>query len=190
MKSLTTFLLLGMVLLFTLGCEERTDQTDTGGVLLELDFVLFPFRVSVNNPVSADGEPIFDAVTVETMNIISIVSDPDGTTSALMDVELDTMEVVFARADAGTRVPPPFVLNIIGRVPVGGTLTLNDLPILSIDQFRNPPLSDLFFENGGFDKETGSTVIKLNATVRFYGRTLTGDDVATVPRTTTLEFVQ
>ena len=39
----------------------------------------------------------------------------------MMDVQLETIEVIFSRADTGTRVPPPYYVNLIGTVPVGGT---------------------------------------------------------------------
>ena len=64
------------------------------------------------------------------------------------------------------------------------------LPITGATQFENPPLSDLFFANGGFDKETGNAVVILNVRIRFFGRTLSGDavesDVATLPQ---MQFV-
>ena len=106
-----------------------------------------------------------------------------------MDVQLNVIEVTFSRADTGTRVPPPFVFNVIGTVPVGGTLTYSDLPIMSTDQLRSLPLADLLFENGAIDRETGASTIKLNVSVRVFGRTVGGDDVASNSRTQTIEFV-
>ena len=69
--------------------------------------------------------------------------------------------------------------GVFGNVPVDGVLTLNDLPVVTPDQFNNTPLSDLLFVNGGFDRETGRQSIVLRLTMRFFGRTLAGDDVAT-----------
>jgi hypothetical protein len=106
-----------------------------------------------------------------------------------MDVLVDVYEVTFTRADTGTRIPPAFVYRRAGTVPVGGSLTLSNFPIMSVEQMRSPPLSDLLFENGGIDQETGSSVIKINATFTIYGKTVAGDDVASQPRTETLEFI-
>jgi len=172
--------LLIAALLFALGCVERTEETDTGGVLLEVEFT---------NTVLLVGVEETPVLNIPTITINSIVADPTGGSSSLMDVQLRSLEVRFARADAGTRVPPPFFANIIGTVPVGGTLTLNNFPIMSLEQTRVPPLSDLLIANGGFDRETGQTFIRLDITFRAFGTTLTGTNVTTQPRTQTTEFV-
>jgi len=41
------------------------------------------------------------------------------------------------------------------------------------DQFNNVPIEDLL--DYGYDRETGSTVIRLKFAIRFFGRTLSGD---------------
>lgn len=181
MKTIARLLILGLALIVTLGCPERTERTDSGGVLLEVALVNSVGLVSVNST---------PRLAIETITVNSIVAQPNGTTSALMDVELDSYEVIFERADTGTRVPAPFVSKILATVPVGGTLTLTNYPVMTLDQLRNPPLSDLLFENGGFDKETGATTIKLNLYFRFFGRTLSGREVESVPRAETIEFAQ
>lgn len=185
MKDIVRLSLLAIALL-VLGCKERTDQVDSGGILLEVEFAAdgIPVRVSVNNAV------LTGMVQVPTTNILSIVANPTGDTSSLMDVDLESVEVTYERVDSGTRVPQPYVLNLLGRIEVGSTLTYNNLPVLSRDQLENPPLSDLLYENGGFDKETGDTMIRMNLYVRVFGRTLTGRAVASEPRPHTIEFVQ
>lgn len=180
MKALFQALLLIAALLAS-GCEQRTEETDSGGVLIEVEFTSTVLRVGVEEN---------DVVTIPTININSIVADPTATTSSLMDVQLRTLEVIFSRADTGTRVPPPYIFNVIGTVPVGGTLTLSNFPIMSTEQTRTPPLSDLLILNGGFDRETGDTTIRLNVTFRAFGTTLTGTSVSSQPRTQTIEFVQ
>lgn len=180
MKAFAKGFVLAAVLLALYGCEQRTDKSDTGGVLLEVEFVNFPIRISVNAN---------DIVQIETIEIDSIVVNPNRPTSSLMDVEVETFEVTFERVGDGTRVPTPYIANLLGTVPVGGTLTYTNIPIMSIDQMRTEPLSDLLFINGGFDKETGKTFITLNAVIRVFGRTLSGDAVASVPRAHRLEFV-
>ncbi len=179
MKTLFQVILL-IALLLALGCEERTEETDSGGVLIEVEFSSTVLRVGVEET---------EVLTIPTININSIVADPTATTSSLQDVQLRTLEVVFSRADTGSRIPPPYIFNIIGTVPVGGTLTLNNFPIMSTEQTRSPPLSDLLVVNGGFDRETGSTTIRLNVTFRAFGTTLTGTSVSSQPRTQTIEFV-
>lgn len=183
MKNLAKCLLVGLLALAVLGCEERTDRTDSGGVLLEVDWATnsLPFRVSVNGT---------DNLRIPTILIQSIAANPNGTTSQLMDVELETIEVIFERADAGSRVPPPYVVSVLGTVPIGGALSLNNWDVMSFEQFRNAPLSDLLFENGGLDKETGSNIIRLNLITRVFGRTRSGKPVSSVPRAQSIEFGQ
>jgi len=60
---------------------------------------------------------------------------------------------------------------------------------MSSDQFNQEPLSDLWFSNGGFDTETGESKIVMNFSVRFFGRTLSGDTVDTAPIFFTIEFI-
>ncbi len=178
MRALINIPLL-IVALLALGCEERTEETDSGGVLLEVEFT---------TTVLSAGVEENETLIIPTISVNSIVADPNAATSSLQDVQLRTLEVTFARADTGTRVPPPFVFNVIGTVPVGGTLTLNNFPVMGREQTRAPPLSDLLIVNGGFDQETGNTTIRLNMTFRAFGTTLTGTEVASVPRTQTIEF--
>ena len=165
------------VLLF--GCSDL-ETLDTGGVLLQVEFVDLPGQVGVNES---------DTVQVPSIAVNSIVTNPAGGTSSLMDVLIDVYEVTFVRADTGTRTPPAFIYRRAGTVPVGGTLNLTNFPIMSSEQMRSPPISDLLFENGGIDEETGSSVIKINATFTIYGKTVAGDDVASQPRTETFEFI-
>ena len=179
-KTVKALILVASMLLI-LGCEARTDKSDTGGVLLEVELVDFPVRASVNAA---------DVVQIPTIEIDSIVINPNRPTSQLMNVAVDSVEVRYFRADGGTRVPTPYIARLIGTVPVGGTLTFSNIPVLSIDQMRNPPLSDLLFINGGFDKETGKNFITLNMEIRVFGKTLSGDDVASEPRLHRLELVQ
>lgn len=183
MKKAMRIALSALLALALLSCEERTDRIDSGGVLLSVDWASesLPFRVSVNST---------DNLRIPTIEITSIPANPDGVTSRLMDVELETLEVVFQRGDAGTRVPPPYVVAVLGTVPIGGSLDLNNWDVMSFEQFRTPPLSDLLFENGGIDKETGSDIIRLNLITRVFGRTRSGKAVSSVPRAQSIEFGQ
>ena len=180
-------LLMICVALVGLACDERTEETDSGGVLLEVEFSGdgVPVFISVNGTFAVNGE-----VAVGSIDINSIVVNNAAPTSALMDIELEALEVTFRRVDSGTRVPPPYVERILGTVPVGGTLTLNNWPIMSTDQLRNPPIEDLLFQNGGFDKETGDTIIRMDLIVRVFGRTLGNRRVESRPRPHTIEFRQ
>jgi hypothetical protein len=171
-------------LLLIAGCDSRLERTDGGGVLLSVsDFDGLPTVVSVSAARAAG------AVTIDSITIQSIVRDIDGDTSDLMNIEMQSYEVIFTRADGGTRVPPPLVQKIFGVTPAGGNQVYDNLPILLTDQITNPPLRDLFLENGGFDKETDRTTIIMNLSMRFFGRSIAGEAVDTAPVRFTVEFV-
>jgi hypothetical protein len=175
-------------LLGVLGCDSRLEQTDGGGVLLSVsDFDGLPNTVFVNELRPINGG--VNLVTIDTITIDSIVRDIDGDTSDLMNVEMQSYEVTFTRADNGTRVPPPLVEKVFGSVAPGGTIIYNNLAFMRSDQLENVPLSDLFFENGGFDKQTGRTSVMLNVRMRFFGRSIAGEAVDTAPVQFTVEFL-
>jgi hypothetical protein len=187
MKRNTRLLLSGMAAVLLVAgltaCSSSTDRVDSGGVTLSItDFDGLPITVSVNTAVS------IGFVQVGTIDVENIALDPTGTTSDLMDVEIKSYEVVYSRADSGTRIPTPYVRGLFGTAPVNGTFSVDNLPVMGRDQLLNEPLSDLLFENGGFDTETGATTINLNLKIRFFGRTLAGKAVETAPAVFTVEF--
>lgn len=180
MRKTLTLLALAILALPVLSCNQRTDK-DEGTVILSISsFDGLPFRVSVNDS---------SVVQVLELSLTNVPKDPNGTVSALMDIELRSFEVTFTRADSGTRRPPTRVGGIFGNVPINGQDQIDNLDVMGLDQLRNPPLSDLLFENGGFDKETGSQVIQVNFHLRFFGRTLAGDEIASNTASFTVEFV-
>ncbi len=161
------------------GCEQRTDKEETGGVLLSIsDFGTLPLQVSVSAG---------DLMQIDSITVSNVVKDPTGTISPLMNVEISSYEVTYTRADRGTRVPRTLVQRVFGVVTPGGTIEFNNIPLLREDQLGNPPLSDLALT--GRDPETGSTLIQLNVHLRFFGRTLSGDVVASAPASFTVAIV-
>src|SRR3990167_3507007 len=180
MKNASKLLILGCLVVGLLGCEQRTDKTDGGGVLLSIsDFDGLPISVSA----SGSG----GVAQIEQLTISNIVKDPTGSSSELMNVELESMEVVYTRADAGTRTPPTLVEFIFGVVPAGGTMTIDNMPFMRPAQIENPPISDPL--DFGFDQETGSQVIRLTVRLRFFGRTLSGKEVESAPAYFTIDVV-
>jgi hypothetical protein len=158
------------------GCRSRTDRSQ-GTVLLSVsDFSGLPAFVSLTTATSFQ----IDRVTLR-----NIAKDPTGTTGDLQTIELRSYQVTYRRRDTGTRVPPPAVQSVFGEVIVNGTKDLLNLPILFSDQLQSEPLSDL--ANFGVDRETGTAVIVLDVSITFFGRTLSGDDIASAPATFTLE---
>ena len=166
------------------GCEERTDESGSGGVILSVsDFDGLPAEIGVNLL------QLIGFLSIGEITIDSHSTDPGGSVSSLMNVEMDSYEVSFSRADAGTILPPPLVQKIFGVTPVNGSQLYENLRILSLEQIESRPLADLLFVNGGFDKETGEAFTRLNLSMRFFGRTLSGDPVQTTPISFTGTFV-
>lgn len=182
-----SFIAVSVLTVGLLSCSSNNPSGQKqGGVILSItDFDGLPIQVSVNG--TAPG----GFVQVGQLTMQNIAADPTGATSDLMNVEIERYEVGFTRADEGTRTPQPTVRGIFGIVPVNGTIRYDNLPVMSAEEFTNPPLSDLLLENGGVDSETESEAILLNLEVKFFGRTLGGDKVET--RTSarfTVQFVQ
>jgi hypothetical protein len=182
MKALKVFLCV-LLAVFAACSGDRVEDTDGTVILSITDFDQLPIAASVSQIV-ATGNLQVGQITVQ-----NFPKDPRGVTSDLQSVELDTVEITYDRIDQGTRVPPPRVRTIFGLVPVNGTFMLENLDILGLEQALNPPLSDLLLENGGFDTETGSELIVVDVRIRFFGRTLSGDEVATAPASFSLELV-
>lgn len=197
MRNKLVLTLLATALVGISGCETRTDGTDTGGVILlvsEVDGLPTGARVNCITGEASfvtcpdDGSFGSFRLIIEELTLENIVADPTGTSSRLMDVEIDRMQIGFSRVDQGTRVPPTQFRNFGGLVPVNGTETVSNLPILTSEGFTNPPLNDLRILFGGVDSETGSETILLEFELIFFGRTLSGDEVQTSPFNFTVEF--
>lgn len=182
--SLLSHLVIACLALGALGCNSRTDKSEGTVILSISDFNGLPVQVSVNQTAAVGS-----LVSIGTVTLSNFPKDPRALTSDLQSIELDSFEVTFTRADTGTRVPSPRVRTIFGLVPVNGTTNITNLDVLGPEQILNPPLSDLLFENGGFDTETGSPLIVLDVRMRFFGRTLSGDEIASGFDSFTLEFV-
>ena len=177
MKRTGTLLFLVVLVLALGSCRSRTDRSEGSVILSVSAFDGLPQGVSVTAGPTTIGE----------ITISNFAKDPNGTVSDLQSVELRAYEVRFARRDTGTRVPAPFVQSIFSLVPANGTVVIRGLQFLTPDQLRNPPLSDL--STSGEDRETGSEVVVLNVSIRFFGRTLAGDDITSDPASFTVQVV-
>ncbi len=178
MNRFVKLLALTLVAVVGLGCESRTDKVDAGGVILSVtDFDGLPISIS------ASGS--FPLVQVETITVTNVTRNNSQPTSDLMNVEIHSYEVSFTREDTGTRVPPVLVNHIFGIAPANGTFTLDGGPILRTDQFNHAPIKDLI--DYGRDTETNTQVVRLKVAIQFFGRTLSGDPVASAPAYFTLE---
>lgn len=181
-----TFLCALTMLVLVGGCSSDRVETQEGTVFLSVsDFDGLPVAASVNVLAGTGGSALLQ---VESIIITNTARNPNTPTSELQNVEMRSYEVVYTRIDTGTRTPTPLVRTIFGVAPVGGTVTYDNLVVASSEQLLNSPLSDLLFENGGIDSETGSQIITIEFRIRFFGRTISGDDVVTAPIRFDVEF--
>jgi|SRR5215213_4208364 len=178
LKALS-LIVLAMALVMALGgCRERTDRSEGSVLLAVADHSILPSSVSLS-----DGPFVIDRVTLR-----NIPKQPNTTTSSLQSVELRSYEVRYTRKDSGTRVPPPSVQGYFGVIRPNIDEDYFNVPYLFSDQVLSQPLRDL--RDFGVDRETGTTVIVLEVSIRFFGRTLAGDDVATEPARFTIDVTQ
>lgn len=174
------------VLAAVAGCSSDRVEDQEGTVFLSVsDFDGLPVAASVNALSAGGGAALLQ---VGEIVIANTPRNPTLPTSDLQNVEMRSYEVVYSRADTGTRTPTPLVRTIFGVAPVGGTVTYNNLVVAASEQLLNPPLSDLLIENGAIDSETGSPIITLELRMRFFGRTISGDDIVTAPIRFDVEF--
>jgi len=169
MNRFAKILALTFVAALAFGCEARTDKVDAGGVILTIsDFDGLPINISA----TAD----YALVQIDSLTVRNIAKNQNAPTSDLMNVEIHSYEIRWVRQDSGTRVPPVLVESVFGEAPVNGEFQLENGPLMRIDQFENQPLKDL--RELGFDSETGSTVVRVQGQMRFFGKTLSGDPVS------------
>lgn len=163
------------------GCRSSTDRSE-GTVLLSVSgFDGLPATVSLTDPED-------QTVDIGVITLRNTAKDPTGTTGALQDIELRSYEVRYRRRDVGTRIPPSAVQGIFGIVTVNASRDILGLPVLFDDQKLSQPLKDL--RDFGVDRETGTAVVVLDVSLRFFGRTLSGDEIASEPATFTMEVRQ
>jgi hypothetical protein len=176
-QRILLFLLIAMTVAVT-SCRSRTDRSAGTVVLSVSHFNGLPVTVSASS-----GPFQIDQVTLRSFFKDPSIASPTG--HDLEGIELRNYEVTYRRRDTGTRVPPPISARIFGTVPAGGTFNISNLPFFTNDQLLSLPLSDL--TNFGRDSETGSAIIVLDVSFRIFGRTVTGNDVASQTATFTLE---
>jgi hypothetical protein len=178
MRNAKTLLVIAILTLGLGACTAGDVEQQEGTVLLSVsDFDGLPVVVSVS------GGPF----SIDQITVSNIPVNPGGATSPLQTVEVRSYDVTYARLDTGTRTPPPLNEALFGNVGPGGTAQFDNVPFLRITQLASQPLSTLGAT--GRDGETGSAVIPLRVTLRVFGRTLSGDDVASQPVSFDIEVV-
>jgi hypothetical protein len=124
-------------------------------------------------PMSAGGD-----VTIPTLILNSHAKSPSVVLSQQDDVVLNDWVVTCTRSDGGATASPQWQNFETVYVPAGGATSLQNYRIFPAEYFQQPPLFQLFPQNGGFDKETGKTNIRQTLHVQIFGQTVAGKKIS------------
>ena len=120
-------------------------------------------------------------ISIDGMDVQSETKDPEGTTSANMDVNLKRWVITPYRTDGGTVASPEWTYDAAVYVPSAGSASLSNYSIYPREFLSEIPLAYLLPENGGVDPETGNTNIRQSFELQIFGQTVSGKNVATIP---------
>jgi hypothetical protein len=163
------------------GCSTNTQGDDPSPVYLTFNATLLPATKCVN-----DGT----LLQFQTANLEShLKGSATAGTSGFLDTQVDSYTIVWTRVDGGktASATETFGGNLV--VPAGGTAGMTNYPFMSISALQKAPLDQLFPYNGGVDRETGNSEIRQAGTVTFYGHTMSGQPVTSVPATFNMTFI-
>ena len=182
MRKILNVALAGILMFGLLACEQRTDRTDGGGVLLTFGQIDWSAIYSVSASVAGGGAHDRDRDAglggqgPQRRNQLA-----DGRRAAVVRGQLPARR----HRHPGAAGPGQ---DLPGVIPVNGTATISGMFFMLDGQLENPPLSDLLAVNGGIDRETGAESILLDVSIVFFGRTLSGDEVQSAPLRKTVQF--
>jgi hypothetical protein len=181
-RSSRPLVLLAVLATLAAGCSSNTQGDSASPVYLTCDFTLLPAQWNV----ASNSLLQFDTTT-----LTSKIKSPSAAagSSSFLDTQVATYAIVWARIDGGKTASKTesFGGNVI--VPAGGVSTLTNYPFMSISALQQPPLSNLWPSNGGVDPETGRTEIRQTGTVTWYGHTMSGQPVTSVPAVFNMTFI-
>jgi len=157
--------LVAAALVFASGCTNKQGETESP-VFITVDMELQPGFINVANVAP---------VQIDTINLRSALKDPTGVdTRGFADTQINSYRVAFRRTDGGTLVPPAQVFGAGIVVPVNGTATLSNFPVLYAPALQQTPFDQLLPFNGGIDRETGRDEVDTAFDITFYGTTVSG----------------
>jgi len=164
-KSLATWVAFASALTLATACTNKQGETEA------------PVYLTVDLTDQAGLTDILPArtLTIPTMTIASHLKNPSSPdTAGFATVQLNDYTVTYRRADGGTIVPPMQQFAVGQNVTSGRSVTLSDFPVLSQSAMEAAPFDQLLPFNGGIDRETGNTEIRMFYDVVFFGQTVSG----------------
>jgi len=181
--SRALLLVLAAALPFAAGCTNKQGETESPVYMTTNLVTGTPQSLTFNITPGAPLQLSSMVVTSHPKN--TTITDPNG----FQTIELQTYVVHFTRLDGGTHVPPDEVFTVGGTIPLGGSITLSNYPVITPAASQQAPFDQLLPFNGGIDQETGLPSIHLGITVTFFGETVAGTRVKSDPATLDLFVV-
>ncbi|MFZ5788580.1 MAG: hypothetical protein ACOY3Y_19255 [Acidobacteriota bacterium] len=168
-SHIVAFLTLVLATGLSLSCTAGNDSADMeAAVILGAEVRQGPADVDVSVPID---------VTIGQLQITSKAKSPGTVLSQQQDVHITEWVVTCTRTDGGTVASPVWRNYYTVYVPAGSSATLQNYRIFPSEYFLQPPLNQLFPENGGLDKETGQRNIRQRLTIELFGKTVSGERV-------------
>lgn len=176
-KSRAYLLVLAAAIPFAAGCTNKEGETESP-VYMTTNLVTgtaqsIEFNITPGLPLQ------LSSMVVTSHAKATNVTDPNG----FQTIELQEYVVTYSRLDGGTTVPQPETFDVGGTIPLAGSITLTNYPVITGAAAQQAPFDALLPFNGGVDRQTGLTSIHLGVTVTFYGETVAGTRVASDPAT-------
>ncbi len=188
MRGIST---VGVLLVLTLlaGCKAPGDIDNTVApvslILTSLSAVGGNFGDVVNDDGTVSDTPVVASF------VARLKSSNNTTAPELQEIVIERYEVTYARTDGGERLPAGMQRALVAKVQVtpNGVVTERTttvtITLVPASQKLQPPLSHLI--SPGFEPDTGFPTVTVDATLRFFGHTVAGDQVA-VQGAITIQF--
>lgn len=167
------------VSLVLVGCSAPGDIDNTSSPVILVAGNLAEVSSPFGDVLTSGGTVPDDSVTIRFTARLKQASN--NTAPALQEVILERYEVTFVRTDGGTAIPAGFQRAMNSKVritphnaaqEVFTEVTVSVMPSTGKIQ---PPISHLI--TPGFEPDTGFINIQCTATMRFFGTTISGEQV-------------
>jgi hypothetical protein len=149
-------------------CTGNHSADDEAAVVLSWSFTEGP----ADQPVNSLAD-----ITIGSMTIRSQAKSPDFVLSQQQDVTLTEWVTTPSRSDGGTIASPEWRNFYSVFVQAGSSVSIQNLRVFPSSYYTEPPLNQLFPENGGLDKETAKSEVRQRLHVDAYGKTVSGKRV-------------
>jgi len=178
-RTISPALILAAVALLPLaaGCTNKQGETESPVYMTTNLVTGAPQSLTFN--IAPDVPLQLNTMVVTSHGKSPSVTDPQG----FQTIELQTYVVHYTRLDGGTKVPPDATFAVGGTIPLNGSITISNYPVMTPAAVQESPFDQLLPFNGGIDSETGQPTIHLGVTVTFYGETVAGTRVKSEPAT-------